>query len=438
MKKILFYLKNIIFRAGTIKMSHQLSINTELTVDELDKVTLEKLKKIFLHTQANVAYYKRAFQNIDANDIKSLKDWEKLPVLRKQDIRDNVDNLIADDISMKRLSKVTTGGSTGVPLTVYHDKNFSLEVIGWRVLKWWNRDPSDDIAFIYRKMRTGWRAKINSLMWYPTKRLFLDASLMTAESMHTFYKEIARIKPPILQGYVGGVFEFAKFCQKNNLELDFLKAVWVTAAPLSEPSRKLMETVFKAPVYDQYGCGEVYWLAAECSKKEGLHVFSDVRYIEILDDNNFQVPIGEYGDITITDLENFAFPLIRYKNGDRGRYIDHRCTCGLPFPLMDKVKGRVTDVIKFPSGKIIAGDYLTTIFDDFPDAVQEFQVYQQKDYSISLICVLGAMNNANEICNQKVDSLKKLISGEVDINLKIVDEIKHDQGKTRFVISEVK
>ncbi len=438
MKRTIFFLKNNLFRYSAVKIDKQMSRNSMLEIDELNEVTLEKLKKIFLYAKKNVPYYNRVFKDIKVDDIKSLKDWERLPVLTKQNIRDNVDDLIANPISVKRLSKVTTGGSTGVPLTLYHDKNFPLEVIGWRVLRWWGIDPSDDIAFIYRKVRTGWRAKINFLMWYPTKRVFLDASLMTSKSMNTFYADIARMKPPILQGYVGGVFEFAKYCQKNKLTLDFLKAVWVTSAPLSEPSRKLMETVFNAPVYDQYGCSEVYWLAAECSRKEGLHVFSDTRFIEILDEENRQVPVGEYGDIAITDLENFAFPLIRYKNGDRGRYLNHKCSCGLPFPLMDKVKGRVTDVLKFKSGKVIAGDYLTTVFDDYPDAVEEFQVYQYKDYSISLFCVLGRMENAQDICNQKVDALRELISDEVSVDLKIVDKIKHDQGKTRFIISEIK
>jgi len=438
MKKTIFFLKNILFRSTAVKISCQLTNNSKLTTDELNEVALAKLKKIFVHAKNNVPYYKHAFKNINVDDINSLKDWEKIPVLTKQDIRDNTDDLIADGISAKRLRKVTTGGSTGVPLTLYHDKNFPLEVIGWRALKWWGIDPSDDIAFIYRKVRTGWRAKLNSLMWYPTRRLFLDASLMTEESMGAFYKDITRIKPSILQGYVGGVFEFAKFCQKNNLELDFLKAIWVTSSPLAEPSRKLMETVFNAPAYDQYGCSEVYWLAAECSKKEGLHVFSDARHIEILDDYNVQVPFDEYGEIAITDLENYSFPLIRYKNGDRGRYLNHSCSCGLPFPLMDKIKGRVTDTIKLQSNKVIAGDYLTTIFDDFPGAVEEFQVYQYKDYSICLFCVLGAMDNAKDICNQKVDALKKLMSDEIPVELKVVDKIKHDQGKTRFFISEVK
>ena len=81
---------------------------------------------------------------------------------------------------------------------------------------------------------------------------------------------------------------------------------------------------------------------------------------------------------------------------------------------------------------------MTTIFDDFPDAVEEFQVYQYKDYSLALFCVLGQIDNAHEICTQKVDSLKNLIENEVSVDLKIVNKIEHDAGKTRFIISEIK
>jgi len=438
MKKKIFFLKNMLFRSSALEVNRLLTFNSTLSTDELNKISLNKLKIIFSYAKKNVPYYTKAFENINTDDITSLKDWEKIPILTKQDIRDNTTNLIANNLYKNCLKKVTTGGSTGIPLILYHDKRFSTEVIGWRVLKWWGIAPSDDIAFIYRKVRTGWRSKINALLWFPTKRLFLDASLMSEHSMHEFYKDIAFIRPPILQGYVGAVFEFAKFCQLNNLKIDFLKAIWVTSAPLIQAQRNLMETVFNARVFDQYGCSEVYWLAAECYHQNGLHVFSDVRHIEVLSDSNNQTAIGEYGDIAITDLENFAFPLIRYKNGDRGRYLDKVCSCGLPFPLLDTIKGRITDNIKLPSGKVIAGDYLTTLFDDFPEAIEEFQVYQFRDYSVTLLCVLASHNNATVICNQKIEALRMLISNEVQVNLKVVDKINHDQGKTRFIISEVK
>ena len=438
MNKILFYFKNVIFRKYSIANYKKLEKNLKLSTEELDAIKLEKLIKIFIFAKKNVPYYEKAFKDIYISDIKSIRDLEKLPVLTKEDVRNNFKDLIAKNVSKKYLNKVTTGGSTGAPLTVYHDNRFPIEVIGWRVLTWWKVNPSDNIAFIYRKVRTGWRENINSLIWYPTKRIFLDASLMNPESMHLFYKKILITKPKIIQGYVGAVFEFAKFCQKNKYELDFLSVIWVTSAPLSESYRKFMEDVYGVPVYDQYGCGEVYWLAAECDNKEGLHVFSDVRTIEIIDKNNLNMPNGEYGEVAITDLENFAFPLIRYKNGDRGRYLNKQCSCGIPLPLMDKIKGRVTDTIKLPSGSIIAGDFLTTIFDNFPDAVYEFQIYQYKNYSLCLYCVPGKAKDYEDICKKQVLILEKLTSSEVLIDLKFVDSISHDQGKTRFIISEVK
>ena len=437
MKKSSYLLKNILFRYPVIKAGRQISLNSKLTCKELDELTLAKLKKIFTYARENVPFYRDKFKDVDIRDIVSLADWEQLPVLTKDDIRNNQDKLIGDDVTTARLLKVTTGGTTGVPLTVYHDKKFLVETLAWRVLDWWGIKPYSNIAFIYRIFRTGWKARLNSLMWYPTKRLFLDATLITTERMHAFYNDIVKFKPEIIQGYVGGVFEFAKFCQQNDLKIDFLKAVWVTSAPLAEPNRKLMEEVLNAPVYDQYGSCEVFWLGAECSRRKGLHVLSDARYIEMLDNDNRRVETGNYGEVTITDLENFAFPIIRYKNGDTGRYLKERCPCGLPFPLIDKIRGRKSDAVRLKSGKIITGEYLTTIFDDTPDAVKEFQLYQHKDYSMSLFCVPGVSDDAVDVCSTKVDKLRKHIENEVNVDLRIVDSIKHDRGKTRFIISEV-
>lgn len=437
-KDLIFFIKNYVGRKSAINKYHQLIENSKLSTAELEVLTLSKLKKIFIHAKKNVPYYQRVFADIGVDDINSLKDWNKLPILTKSDIKENFNDLIANNISKNRLKAVTTGGSTGTPMTVLHDKNHQLDVLGWRVLDWWGVRSSDNIAFIYRKVKTGWRSVLNAFIWFPTKRLFLDASLMSDSRMNQFMNNIIKTRPKIIQGYVGGVFEFAKHCKRKGIDFDFVQAVWVTSAPLVESQRILMEEIFNAPVYDQYGCSEVYWLAVECSKKKGLHVLSDERFIEVINEMNQQEVIGQSGELAVTDLENYAFPLIRYKNGDRGRYLHEVCSCGLPFPLIDKVKGRVTDIITLPSGKIISGDYLTTIFDDYPMAVEEFQIMQYKDYSIRLFCVLGKTKNANEICFNKVENLKKLTSYEVDINLHVVDNINHIQGKTRFIISEIK
>ena len=65
---------------------------------------------------------------------------------------------------------------------------------------------------------------------------------------------------------------------------------------------------------------------------------------------------GHLGQIAVTALENRLFTLIRYLNGDIGRAIKGTCECGVNLPLMDKVRGRTTDTLRFPNGKCISGD----------------------------------------------------------------------------------
>lgn len=438
MKSIFFYLKNSLIRRNAHGIYNTLNRNNSLSREELDRLTLRKLKALLEYVKLNVPYYKRVYKNISIDDIKSLSDWEKLPVLTKDDIKKHSDELIDVNVSRNKLRMVTTGGSTGAPLKVYHDKGFPLDVIGWRVLNWWGVKPSDNISFIYRKVNTGWRLLLNHIFWYPTRRVFLDASLMNPKSMSAFHTKINKTRPRVLQGYVGAVYEFAKFCKENNFKFDYIKAVWVTSAPLNESQRRTMQQVFNAPVYDQYGCSEVFWLAAECKVQNGLHTFPDCRYLEILDENGSNSVLGSYGEIAVTDLTNFSYPLIRYKNGDIGRYLKTNCECGSALPLIDKVRGRVTDVIRLKDGTIISGDYLTTIFDDYSNAVTEFQIRQKIDFSIDIYCVLGEQKNAKVICSSVVDDFSIKINYQADVNLHFVDEIKHEQGKTRFVISDVK
>lgn len=279
---------------------------------------------------------------------------------------------------------------------------------------------------------------MNDILWWPTRRLLLDASKINEKDIKLFLTKFNKLKPELLQGYVGGVYEVARYISKNGLVVCSPKAIWVTSAPLSENQRTYIESVFNAPVYDQYGCGEVFWLAAECGKKEGLHVFSDLRHIEFIDNQNNIILDSDYGDVLITDLENRAFPIIRYKNGDRGRHLLQHCSCRRPFPLIDKIRGRTTDNIYTPSGSIVEGSYLTTIFDDYPELVSHFQLVQSEDFSIEIKCVLndGIDENAAQFDGIKAN-LRRITNSELPIKFSFVPEIKSNGGKLKYIISEL-
>jgi phenylacetate-CoA ligase len=150
------------------------------------------------------------------------------------------------------------------------------------------------------------------------------------------------------------------------------------------------------------------------------------------------VPKTQLGRIALTDLENYAFPLIRYVNEDEGRWLDKTCACGRPFPLIDAVRGRVTERVLLPNGTCLSGDYLTTIFDNFPQSVKQFQLHQQEDYSIRLKVVPNDKHAEAEQEIREVESiLREKTQGLAAIEIQKVPRIPHDRGKTRFIISDI-
>lgn len=293
---------------------------------------------------------------------------------------------------------------------------------------------------MYRDTRTDWRSRvINALMWWPTKRLILDAVTLTPGEMERFIRDFNTVKPALLHGYVGSVDHLASFIEERGLRVAPPKAIWVTSAPLTSVQEKRIEKAFGGPVYDQYGSCEVYWLAAQYPVKGPLHTFGDIRRIEFLNEENQPCPPGDLGKIAVTDFENRLFPIIRYLNGDMGRAMPGVCSCGVTLPLMDKVAGRVTDMVRMPNGTCISGDYLTTIFDDTPDAVKQFRVNQRADYSLEVLVVPNPQfPNLDTLLARVREGLLTRAEGQVPVEIHKVEHIQQKGGKLRFVSSDVK
>jgi len=245
------------------------------------------------------------------------------------------------------------------------------------------------------------------------------------------------VRPRLLHGYVGAVDHLASYLLDHSISLPAPQAIWLTSAPITAVQEQRIQRAFGAPVYDHYGSCEVYWLAAQCPVKHGLHMFHDVRRIEFLDDSNKPCPENVLGRVAVTDVINHFFPLIRYLNGDLGQRLPGLCSCGVTLPLMDKVRGRVTDLIRLPDGKTVSGDYLTTLFDDQPDSVRQFQVHQKADYSIEILVVPDPACADLPTTLAKVQKvLEAKLDGQVRVDVVQTREIVQKGGKLRFVRSD--
>lgn len=418
----------------------ELMRNERRTLDELMARQESARQAIVRGAMEHTSFYPKFYgaAGFEIGDIGKDGWFERLPVVTKKELREHFDGFVNPDL--RQFLKVsTTGGSTGTPTKTGYDGRAEEEVYPWRLQSWFGVHPWDDHAYVWRDTRKSWPSRFkNGLLWWPTKHLKLDASFLTDAAIAEFLKKFNRLRPAMLQGYVGALDQVARYAVDHHFMMWSPKFVWSTSAPIRPSNRALIERAFGAPVCDQYGSCEIRWIAQQCSRCAGLHVNVEHVNIEFVDGANRPVPKGEYGRTLLTNLEDVVFPLIRYENGDRGRWLTKSCDCGRTLPVIDSVKGREVESFVMPSGKTINGEYLTTIFDATPDLVSNFRVTQHAaDLSID-IDVIPRMRSASQLkqIQSVIDEFEKKICREVRVGLNVVDKIQSDRGKLRFVVRD--
>ncbi|QWX83332.1 phenylacetate--CoA ligase family protein [Cellulophaga sp. HaHaR_3_176] len=411
-----------------------------LNQTDLETLNFEKRQALYNHAIKNSPFYQKKYAalSISKNGLINNEDFLQLPPLSRSELRENFEQIKSKNISLSQCRKASTSGSTGSPITVLHDKRQPETPIRWRILDWWNIKPWENQAFIYRYKRTFFKRMGNALMWWPTKRIFLAAANPSKQHLTKFVTDFNRIKPTLLQGYVDVVFEFALYLLDNNIKIHSPKMVWVTSAPLFEEQREIMQKAFGAPVCDQYGNTEIMLIAAECPKQKGLHIMQDTVHIEFVDENNQPVPPNTTGRILLTDLTNYAFPLIRYDIGDEGKYMNQICDCGKKLPLMENVRGRQAHNIKTPSGLAIKGEHLMAMFNGYIKPFKEIQLRQEADYSVSIDYVLRSSTQNNHNVKKMAELLEQRSRSEIKVTTKKVQKTQQVGRKKPLIVSLIK
>ena len=438
LKGAFFRAKAATVRARAGAFHRELLANERMAPAEFARMQNRLARDIAAFAMDSSAFYGARYRELGvrADALTDPEAWAALPILDRATVKQHAAEMRTPEATEASARPALTGGSTGEPLATLHDARVPALALSWRMYSWWGIEPYDDLARVGR-WNFGRLATIkNDLAWWPTTQVYLDAGLISEQTMEAFHRRLTATRPRLIEGYVGAMLEFADFLERRKLSVPVPTAIATTAAPLTASARARLESVFGAPVYDEYRGSEFGWIAGECAHRDGLHVFADVRRVEVVDEEGAPAAPGQLGDLVITDLRNKVFPLIRYRTGDKGILRSEPCRCGSALPLMEQPQGRTTDMIRLPSGTVLA-HRLMGMFAAHPEAVRLFQIHQLADHSITIRVVEGDGADARSQIESAVAALQERIANEVPVRTDFVDSLPYTGGKTKYIISDV-
>jgi phenylacetate-CoA ligase len=408
---------------------------------------LQKIKifKLIQYASQNIPYYKRIIQeyNIQFSEDTIFDDIKKFPLLTKEIIRNNFDQLykFRDNTYYRNSS----GGSTGEPVIFYQDRDYFTWGLATKILfdEWAGRKIGEPMVKLWGSMRDilgssqGFKGYLRQQLSGVT---ILNSFGMTEKNMYKYVQKINKIRPRLILTYINCIDELARFIQDHHLSVYSPPAIMTSSGVLFPEIKAKIERVFQAPVFNRYGSREVGDIACNCEKSEDLHLIQDIHYLEIVNDKGKEVNQGEIGEIIITLLTNYTMPLIRYKIGDLGILSDNNIQCGHGLPLLEKVIGRTKCIFKNKFGVHIDSGLFNQLF-FFRENIKQFQVIQETiDYiSINLVVIdktkLKDMDKDFKEINQII---WKAMGDDTKIKYNIVDVIKPSpSGKYMYTFSRL-
>lgn len=404
---------------------------------ELSKLCEKYLKALLIHSYKNVPYYSKIFDKIGLikNGKVDLKQFPRIPTLTKQIIREHFSELTSKDYNTRKWFYYSSSGSTGEPIKLIHDENYS-EWEHTSVKFYYENILGINLNEVKQLILWGSEKEIfekGSMIRIESKKIFLNSFIMNKENLSSYVETINLYKPELIRGYATSLYELCKYVKENKLTLHSPAVLVSSAQVLMEYMRKVIEKVFRTKVYDFYGSREVNAIAAEC-KQGKTHIFVFNNHTEILDKYNNPVKPGQEGKLVITNLHNYSMPIIRYEIEDMAILGEVGCECGSQLPLLNKITGKFTDHFFRKDGTMIHGEYFNYLFYG-REWVKVFQIVQEGYTKIRILTILSGNVNDNE--KKEIDNKIKIVMGEdTEIIWEFVDEIpKTPTGKYIFTKS---
>jgi phenylacetate-CoA ligase len=252
------------------------------------------------------------------------------------------------------------------------------------------------------------------------------------QDIQAYIDEISAYQPYLLEGLPLYLYTIAKHLVRESIPAPRVGVIKPFGGSMTQKMKEVIRRGFGCDVFDTYGCSETGFIASDCEKHEGLHLFMDLYHVEVCRNGELVAP-GELGKLYITDLTNRAMPWIRYDIGDVGRYFVDDHGCGRKSTRI-QVEGRVQDALCNQKGDFFTSDQIFDFFHSFTE-IDNFQLIEKSRGDLDLLVV---PNNGARVDQEGIgEEFRRFFDMNASVKTYVVKTIKaEDGGKFRFVKSK--
>lgn len=393
--------------------------NEQMSLDALMKQQSRAVRDLLDYATKHVPFYREL--NLSPE---RLEDW---PILDKKTVAAAPEKFLSDEFDPRTLMSLHTSGTTGTPLRVrfteaYHQTEMAFR---WRHKAWAGVPYLSSSAYISghpvvpisQAEPPFWR--IDRV----EKRMLCSSYHLAPRNLPSYIEALARYSPDLVHGYPSSLYVVARFILAGTAQSVRPKAVFSASETLLDFQRAAIEQAFGARLYNWYGNSEMTCNIVQCAAGN-LHYRTDYGVLELLAD----------GTMICTGLHNRAMPFIRYRIGDQAIMGKGTCPCGLQFPIVERIEGRIEDYVRTPDGRFVGR--LDHVFKDV-NCVREAQILQEQIDEVVLRVVRAEGYDAHEEQIILTEIRQRLGSG-MRIRFDYVDSIERTaSGKFRFIVSRL-
>jgi len=419
-----------------------------LSADSWSKKQVEQYQLGKLKEQVLIAYdkcpaYKKLYDaaGIDVSLFKTLDDFKVLPFIDKTFINNNIDELLLVDKNNADVDYITTGGTSGVPLTFYINAGrsqieYAYLVDGWKKAGF----KLGDIKAVLRGRVTTEKNGDNR-SYDPIFKEHYYSSFHTSDSdMASYINHLKSLKRCFLHVYPSSVYQLARYIKKNNIKITNVQAILAESENVYPEQRTFVESVFNCRYFSSYGHTEKLVAAGECEYSSNYHVWPTYGYFELIDEQGEVITEkGQVGEIVGTGFMNTVMPFIRYKTGDYAEYVSDHCDkCKRNHLIIKNIRGhRIQEHLVAVDNSLISWAAVN-MHDDTFDDVLKYQFYQDTPGKAIIKVVVN--KGFTDIQKDRIEkNIGQKLDGRVIVKVENVENIElTERGKSVFVDQRIK